>query len=70
MNFTNASPELRQVHVPVQERVLNGLADSLFAVNDVLEMLRAEDAVSLAWMEAEVRRMYDIANELMKKLSH
>ena len=55
--------------IPAHERVLDVLAELLLAADQVLETLQAEDAMKLAWVEHDVRQVYDITNALMTKLS-
>jgi hypothetical protein len=60
------------VHLPVSERVLDKLADILFATDEILDMFRGEDAVfddrSVA-VEESVKSVYEQVNELMKTLA-
>jgi hypothetical protein len=60
------------IHLPVTERVLDKLADILFATDEILDMLHVEetvfDARTLAVEEA-ADRIYKQVNELMKTLS-
>ena len=60
------------IHLPVTERVLDKLADILFATDEILDMLHVEetvfDARTLA-VEAAADRIYKQVNELMKTLS-
>ena len=58
----------RYVSLPAHERVLDRLADLLFAADDTLETLRAEDAQNFAWVEIQVQIVYDTVNEVMKRL--
>jgi hypothetical protein len=63
---------MRAVHLPMSERVLDKLADILFATDEILDMIRVEerlpDATTVV-VESSVRRVYDQINELMKKLA-
>jgi hypothetical protein len=63
---------MNAVHLPISERVLDRLADILFATDEILDMLRVEerppDATTVA-VESSVQRVYDQVNELMKKLA-
>ncbi|HYC93954.1 MAG TPA: hypothetical protein VEO54_32440 [Thermoanaerobaculia bacterium] len=56
----------------MSERVLDKLADILFATDEILGMLRVPerlpDSTSVV-IEASVQSVYDEVNELMKKLS-
>ena len=60
------------VHLPMSERVLDKLADILFATDEILDMIRIEerlpDATTVA-VESSVQGVYDQINELMKKLA-
>lgn len=60
------------VHLPMSERVLDKLADILFATDEILDMIKIEerppDATRVA-VEASVKSVYDQVNELMKKLA-
>ena len=60
------------VHLPMSERVLDKLADILFATDEILDMIRVEerlpDATTVV-VEGAVQRVYDQVNELMKKLA-
>jgi hypothetical protein len=61
------------VHLPMSERVLDKLADILFATDEILDMLhvdedRVPDDTSVV-VEASVKQVYDQVNELMKKLT-
>ncbi len=60
------------VHLPMSERVLDKLADILFATDEILDMIRVEerlpDATTVA-VESSVQNVYDQINELMKKLA-
>jgi len=58
-------------HLPVQERVLDKLADILFASDEIIDMLsddrRAPDR-DLRTVETSVRSVYHQINELMKRM--
>jgi hypothetical protein len=60
------------VHLPMSERVLDKLADILFATDEILGMLkipeRLPDSTSVV-IESSVQSIYEQVNELMKKLS-
>ncbi|HYI08475.1 MAG TPA: hypothetical protein VEK57_05365 [Thermoanaerobaculia bacterium] len=59
------------VHLPMSERVLDKLADILFATDEILDMIRVEERLpdpTTVVVEASVRHVYDQINELMKKL--
>jgi hypothetical protein len=58
--------------LPMSERVLDKLADILFASDEILDMIhvgeRPPDTTTFV-VEESVQRVYDQVNELMKKLS-
>jgi hypothetical protein len=60
------------IHLPVTERVLDKLADILFATDEILDMLHVEetifDARTIA-VEKAAQSVYEQVNELMKTLS-
>jgi hypothetical protein len=57
--------------LPLQERVVDKLADIMFASDMILDMLRhdSKSAGHLKSVEPSVRRVYDQVNELMKQLT-
>jgi hypothetical protein len=60
------------VHLPMSERVLDKLADILFATDEILDMIRVEERVldpTTVVVEASVQKVYDQVNELMKQLA-
>ncbi len=60
------------VHLPMSERVLDKLADILFATDEILDMIRVEERPpdpTTVVVEDSVQRVYDQINELMKKLA-
>ena len=63
---------IRAVHLPMSERVLDKLADILFATDEILDMIRVEerlpDATTVV-VQRSVQGVYDQINELMKKLA-
>jgi hypothetical protein len=62
---------MHAVHLPVSERVLDKLADILFATDEILDMLHVEERMPIdsnVDVEESVRVVYDHVNELMKKL--
>lgn len=59
----------RYGHLPLRERVVDELADMLFAVDTVLDSLDTEEANSILWIEPHVRRLYDEVNALMHRMS-
>jgi hypothetical protein len=59
------------VHLPMSERVLDKLADILFATDEILDMIRVEERLldpTTVVVEESVQKVYDQVNELMKKL--
>lgn len=59
------------VHLPMSERVLDKLADILFATDEILDMIRVEERLldpTTVVVEESVQAVYDQVNELMKKL--
>ena len=62
---------MNAVYLPMSERVLDKLADILFATDEILDMIRVEERVmdpTTVVVEDSVQRVYDQVNELMKKL--
>jgi hypothetical protein len=63
---------MHAVHLPMSERVLDKLADILFATDEILDMVRGEerapDSTSVV-VESSVQRVYEQINELMKQLA-
>jgi hypothetical protein len=60
------------VHLPMSERVLDKLADILFATDEILDMIRIEERLpdeTTTVVADSVQRVYDQVNELMKKLA-
>ena len=59
--------------LPLQERVVDKLADIMFASDMILDMLRSDrdgkSAGHLSSVEPSVRRVYDQVNALMKQLT-
>ena len=60
------------IHLPVSERVLDKLADILFATDEILDMLHVEETVfderTIA-VEKAAMHVYEQVNELMKSLA-
>jgi hypothetical protein len=60
------------VQLPLSERVLDRLADILFATDEILDMIgtqrRFPDETTVD-VEKSVRHVYDEVNDLMKKLT-
>jgi hypothetical protein len=62
---------MHAVHLPVSERVLDKLADILFATDEILDLLHVDEHMpddTTVEVEESVRGVYDQVNELMKKL--
>jgi len=60
------------LHLPMSERVLDKLADILFATDEILDMLRVEERLpdrTTHVVQHSVQNLYDQVNELMKKLA-
>jgi hypothetical protein len=55
--------------VTLQENVLDRLAEILFEVDDLRDVLRSADAHVLAWAAPEVEHVFDSVNHLMQKLA-
>jgi len=56
----------------MSERVLDRLADILFASDEILDMIRVRERApdaTIVVVEESVQLVYDQVNELMKKLS-
>lgn len=62
---------MNAVHLPMSERVLDKLADILFATDELLDMIRVERVPdpTTAVVETSVKSVYDQINELMKQLA-
>ena len=62
---------LTAVHLPLSERVLDKLADILFATDEILDMIRVEERLldpTTVVVEESVQKVYDQVNDLMKRL--
>ena len=60
------------VHLPMSERVLDRLADILYASDEILDMIRVEERLmdpTTVAVESSVQQVYDQVNELMKRLA-
>ena len=66
-HFGRLSFTQREV-LPAHERVLDRLADLLFDADEVLDMLRADDAATVRWVEPHLQIVYDEVNGVMKRL--
>jgi hypothetical protein len=71
--LTETAEPFRELKMPLQERVVDKLADMLFASDMILDMLQDERTFKFAGhltsVEPSVRRVYDQINELMKQLT-
>jgi hypothetical protein len=71
--FTETADVIGDLKMPLQERVVDKLADMLFASDMILDMLRDEQSFKFAGhltsVEPSVRLVYDQINELMKQLT-
>jgi hypothetical protein len=60
------------VHLPMSERVLDKLADILFATDEILDMIRTEERLpddTTVEVAESVQIVYNQVNELMMRLS-
>jgi hypothetical protein len=60
------------VQLPLNERVLDRLADIMFASDEILDMIGTQRYMTddtTQHLEKSVRHVYDQVNDLMKKLS-
>ena len=60
------------MHMPLNERVLDRLADILLASDEILDMLATRHRIiddDSAHVERSVRSVFDQVNDLMKKIS-
>jgi hypothetical protein len=65
-------PFFQEAQMPLQQQVVDKLADMLYASDMVLDMLRDERyrvPPHLLAVEPQVRRLYDEVNNLMKRLT-
>jgi hypothetical protein len=71
--FTETADVIGDLKMPLQERVVDKLADMLFASDMILDMLRDERSYKFAGhltsVEPSVKLVYDQINELMKQLT-
>jgi uncharacterized coiled-coil protein SlyX len=69
---SDPSDPFLDLRMPLQERVVDKLADMLFASDMILDMLRdsrSRETGGLKHVEPSVKRVYDEINELMKQLT-
>ena len=60
------------VQLPISERVLDRLADIMFATDEILDMIGTQRYMqddTTREVEQSVRHVYDQVNDLMKRLS-
>ena len=60
------------MQLPLSERVLDRLADIMFASDEILDMIGTQRYIpddTTQDLEKSVRHVYDQVNDLMKKLS-
>lgn len=60
------------IHLPTSERVLDKLADILFATDEILGLIRVEERLpdaTTVFIEDSVQSLYDQVNALMKRLA-
>jgi len=60
------------IHLPMSERVLDKLADILYATDEILGMVQTPERLpdaSMTSVEMSMQRVYEQVNELMKQLS-
>ena len=63
---------MHAIHLPMSERVLDKLADILFATDEILDMVRVEERLpdpTSVTVETSMQRVYEQVNELMKQLA-
>lgn len=66
--YPDPVPPVRHTSLPAYERILDRLAEMLIDTDEILEMLHAEDASSVRWIEPVVQKVYDEVNDVMKRL--
>ncbi|HUR80260.1 MAG TPA: hypothetical protein VM733_05815 [Thermoanaerobaculia bacterium] len=60
------------VHIPMSERVMDKLADILYATDELLSLVRVEERLpdpTTSAVEASMSHVYEQINELMKRFS-
>jgi uncharacterized membrane protein required for colicin V production len=70
--FTQISDPFHDLRMPLQERVVDKLADMLFASDMILDMLHDErfrESAGFTTVEESVRGVYEQINALMKQLT-
>ena len=56
-------------YVPFHERVADQMANVLFEADQLLQMLETEGDTPLAWLEPDIRTVYERVNVLLHKIS-
>jgi len=62
-------PIVKWANLPFHERVVDGMANLLFDADDLLQMFEADRGSGLAWLESDVRSVYDRVNQLMHRIT-
>lgn len=60
------------VHIPMSERVMDKLADILYATDELLALVRVEERLpdpAASAVEESMQHVYEQVNELMKRFS-
>jgi protein-tyrosine-phosphatase len=60
------------VHIPMSERVMDKLADILYATDELLALVRVEERLpdpAASAVEESMQNVYEQINELMKRFS-
>ena len=60
---------VKWANVPFHERVVDRMANLLFDADDLLQMFEADRGNGLAWLEPDIRSVYDRVNQLMHKIT-
>jgi len=55
--------------LPLQERVVDRMANMLFYADEILDMLSRESGTTLAWLTPEVQSVYDRVNALIQQIA-
>ena len=72
MKAESSIDTLTAVHLPMSERVLDKLADILFATDELLDMLNAGDRLpdrTTLVVERSMRGVYRPVNDLMQEIA-
>ena len=71
IKHTEVNPLGGWPHLPLSERVIDKLCDILYATDEIRDMIRVEHRDTddrMLQVDDTVRRVYDVVNELMKKI--